>query len=174
MNPLQSTAQIRTAGQIIVHLEYNPVTLENDISLIGLSEPLELNSKVWPIPLITPQEGEINWTGQIVKAAGWGKTADNAGSSLQLRYVEMRIEDQNTCEVAYPAGTVNEGVICANTEYGTRSTCQGDSGGPLVLLSGRLIGITSFVSLAGCQSGYPAGFVRVSYYLPWIRQYSGV
>ena len=54
---------------------------------------------------------------------------------------------------------------------------QGDSGGPLVLQNGNSytqIGIVSFVSDAGCASGYPSGYVRVTSYLSWIGTYAGV
>jgi secreted trypsin-like serine protease len=55
---------------------------------------------------------------------------------------------------------------------------QGDSGGALVLDNGdnsyTQIGIVSFVSTAGCASGYPSGYSRVTYYLDWIRANAGL
>jgi len=48
---------------------------------------------------------------------------------------------------------------------------QGDSGGALVINNGGYtqIGVVSFVSSAGCASGYPSGYARVSYFRDWIR-----
>lgn len=157
-----------------MHEEFSPVSGNNDIALIRVSESFEINPYVEPIALITAPEGELNFEGQMVTASGWGKTSDYSGNSNQLRFVEMTVENQDICKSAYGPGTVNDGVICANTQYGTKSTCQGDSGGPLVLFSGRLVGVTSFVSKAGCQSGYPVAFSRVSYYLNWISDYTGI
>lgn len=42
------------------------------------------------------------------------------------------------------------------------------------MLNGRQIGIASFVSARGCQSGGPAGFTRVTQYLDWIKQATGL
>ena len=49
---------------------------------------------------------------------------------------------------------------------------QGDSGGALVVQNGgsyTQIGVVSFVSSAGCASGYPSGYARVPYFLDWIK-----
>ena len=54
---------------------------------------------------------------------------------------------------------------------------QGDSGGALVVQNGgsyTQIGVVSFVSSAGCASGYPSGYARVSYFRDWIRTNTGV
>ena len=50
---------------------------------------------------------------------------------------------------------------------------KGDSGGPLNL-DGTTYGVTSFVASAGCESGLPHGFTRVTYFLDWIQANSGV
>jgi len=36
------------------------------------------------------------------------------------------------------------------------------------------MGVTNFGSVAGCQSGAPAGFQRVTYHLDWIRDHTGI
>lgn len=36
------------------------------------------------------------------------------------------------------------------------------------------IGVVSFVSSRGCEAEDPAGFVRVTSYLDWIRQNTGI
>ena len=49
---------------------------------------------------------------------------------------------------------------------------QGDSGGALVVPSSggfTQIGVVSFVSSAGCASGYPSGYARVTSFVDWIR-----
>ncbi|SPP80907.1 blast:Serine proteases 1/2 [Drosophila guanche] len=70
--------------------------------------------------------------------------------------------------------SLHDNMICINTNGG-KSTCGGDSGGPLVTHDGnRLVGVTSFGSAAGCQSGAPAVFSRVTGYLDWIRDNTGI
>ncbi|KAF4525149.1 hypothetical protein B566_EDAN014766, partial [Ephemera danica] len=54
---------------------------------------------------------------------------------------------------------------------GEKSVTEGDSGGPLVLYEGSEpyeVGIVSFGSSAGCESGAPAAFTRTTEYLDWI------
>jgi secreted trypsin-like serine protease len=54
---------------------------------------------------------------------------------------------------------------------------QGDSGGALVINNGDSylqIGVVSFVSSLGCTSGYPSGYVRVTSYLDWISDQTGI
>jgi len=54
---------------------------------------------------------------------------------------------------------------------------QGDSGGALVIRSGNTItqiGVVSFVSSAGCASGNPSGYARVTSFRNWIRQHTGL
>uniref|UniRef100_T1H2J2 Peptidase S1 domain-containing protein n=1 Tax=Megaselia scalaris TaxID=36166 RepID=T1H2J2_MEGSC len=81
---------------------------------------------------------------------------------------------QNACKNLYPQGYVNEGVICANTDHGTKAACQGDFGGPLATRDGHLLGVSSFMSACGCEDGIPIGFARVSHYLDWIHEVSGI
>jgi secreted trypsin-like serine protease len=55
---------------------------------------------------------------------------------------------------------------------------QGDSGSALVVdnFSGGYtqIGIVSFLSTAGCGSGYPSGYTRVTSFRDWIQTNAGV
>jgi len=54
---------------------------------------------------------------------------------------------------------------------------QGDSGGALVVESTSgytQIGVVSFVSSAGCASGYPSGYTRVTSFRDWIQTYAGI
>lgn len=177
VNQLDSTAQTKTvtgSGNIIIHAQYNSNTLNNDISVIRLPSPLSLNGYVWPIPLVSRSEVGNSFQGVTAITSGWGKISDSTNSITNLlRYVNLVVENQNTCAAYYIPGLVTAGVVCGNTAGGARSTCNGDSGGPLAYL-GKLIGVTSFVSAGGCASGGPAGFTRVTSYLDWIKQYTGL
>ncbi|KAJ8918135.1 hypothetical protein NQ315_011592 [Exocentrus adspersus] len=56
---------------------------------------------------------------------------------------------------------------------GILGACTGDSGGPLVI--GKVqVGVMSFISSHGCESGYPTGYSRVSYYRDWINRNAGL
>lgn len=51
--------------------------------------------------------------------------------------------------------------------------CHGDSGGPLTI-NGIQVGIVSFVSTWGCQSGTPTAYSRISSFRNWITIHTGV
>jgi len=54
---------------------------------------------------------------------------------------------------------------------------QEDSGGALVVQDrgGFIqIGVASFRSSAGCASGFPLGFARVTSFRDWIREHTGI
>uniref|UniRef100_T1GW63 Peptidase S1 domain-containing protein n=1 Tax=Megaselia scalaris TaxID=36166 RepID=T1GW63_MEGSC len=179
VNTLDSTAkaiQVTSASSFKIHANYNPNTLNNDISVIRLPSSLPMTYYIWPVVLVSRAEAGNTFEGQTAIASGWGKIADSTSSITNLlRWTDLNVEKQNTCKSYYMAGLVTDGVICTNTKGGAVSTCNGDSGGPLVLKStGRQIGVTSFVSSAGCQSGGPDGFTRVTYYLDWIKQNTGL
>lgn len=91
-----------------------------------------------------------------------------------MNYARLQVVTNTVCAATYGTSVVTSNTICVATPSGT-STCQGDSGGPLALESSDLlIGVTSFVSSAGCKSGAPAGFVRVTSYLDWIKSNTGI
>lgn len=91
-----------------------------------------------------------------------------------MNYARLQVISNTVCANVYGTSVVTSKTICVSTPSGT-STCQGDSGGPLALESSQLlIGVTSFVSSAGCASGNPAGFVRVTSYLDWIKSHTGI
>lgn len=61
---------------------------------------------------------------------------------------------------------------CASNKGG-KSPCLGDSGGPLAY-DDLLIGVTSLIPSNGCGSDMPTAFSRVTSYLQWIDDNSGV
>lgn len=91
-----------------------------------------------------------------------------------MRVVTNPIMTNEACAAVYGTTVVNADVICIDTTGG-RGTCDGDNGGVLSVPhveggAGRTqIGFFSFGSSAGCQSGFPAGFGRVSTQLGWIH-----
>lgn len=99
-------------------------------------------------------------------------TASSVATSLN--YARLQVVANSVCAATYGSSVVTSNTICVSTPGGT-STCQGDSGGPLALdSSDLLIGVTSFVSSSGCKSGNPAGFIRVTSYLDWIKSKTGI
>ncbi|XP_013117007.2 serine protease 1 [Stomoxys calcitrans] len=161
------------ASNIYQHSGYNAYYLSNDISLIRILAVAYSNLiNIARLPAIS--SAYSTYAGDYAIASGWGRTADTGSVANNLNYARFEVITNAACNNYYIAGFVNSGTLCISTPNG-KSTCQGDSGGPLVLENTNLlIGVTSFVPTAGCTVGGPAGFVRVTTFLPWIRDISGI
>merc|ERR1712172_468289 len=131
--------------------------LSGDLALVELPSPLPMNDYISASCL--PAAGETPAVGSMVTVTGWGKPSDSND--------------------VY--GIVGDGVVCIDTAGG-RGSCNGDSGGPLVQMSGSKaagdlwtqVGIVSFGSSSGCETGLPAGFTRTEYYIDWIMSETGM
>ncbi|XP_030572477.1 serine protease 1-like [Drosophila novamexicana] len=173
--PGQQRIHVEKHG-IIVHEDWDATKIVNDISLIKLPAELDFNERVRAATLPKKDGRYSTYEDQQAYASGWGLDSDKADAvSPVLRYVEMPIMKSSTCN-KYWAGLITDKVICMSTKGG-KSTCSGDSGGPLVHKDGDinyLIGATSFGLSLGCERNYPAVFTRITAYLDWIEDHSGV
>lgn len=158
---------------IIIHKDYNPDTLLNDVALLKLPSDITFNSRVQKINLPARSNNPPSYAYVMATASGWGKTKDSdPGVTDKLRFVDLRVITNAECKRYYVPGLVTDTTLCAST-VGKRSTCSGDSGGPLVY-GKTLIGVTSFVSTTGCEKQVPAGFSRVTKYLQWVKDNTGL
>ncbi|XP_067648241.1 brachyurin [Eurosta solidaginis] len=162
----------------IIYPSWNPRRLKDDIALVRLPMSIEFNERIHPIQLPHRSYEYQDFTNKMAIASGWGRYAMGAHAiSNVLRYVKLRIIDGHTCKHNFPISYRSTN-ICTSGKY-ARSTCNGDSGGPLVLRRKYskkriLIGLTSFGSIHGCNLGYPAAFTKVSSYLDWISDETGI
>ncbi|XP_011185283.2 serine protease 1 [Zeugodacus cucurbitae] len=164
---------IVTSSSIYQHTGYKAKTLANDITLIKIPA-VTYTSEISAIKLPSISSSYASYDGSYAIASGWGRTSDTSSTSSSLNYARLPIIANSVCASTYGKQVITANTICVSTPSGT-STCQGDSGGPLALESGDvLVGVTSFVSKSGCASGAPAGFVRVTSYLPWIKERTGI
>lgn len=151
----------------IIPLDFNPLTVANDMALIKLAFPADLTSFT---PICLPADNMIP---SDVFVTGWGLTdAKSRGGSRssQLREVDLIPLSDRRCRREWHSYDQNR-QLCAG-ESGN-AVCQGDSGGPL---STRVddqvtqIGVVSFGdSDCGVGTNVPSVFTRVFPYLPHIR-----
>jgi len=167
INENEGTEQTRTIERIVNHPSYSPGTYENDISLMKVSTPFNLTSRIQPVAL--PASGflpTINTT-----TAGWGRISEGGALSPQLQKVDVPYVDDATCNQAY-GGRIKDSMICAGVlGEGGKDACQGDSGGPLMCNTGStsfLCGIVSWGT--GCaRPNYPGVYTETSYFSEWIN-----
>ncbi|KAH8270128.1 hypothetical protein KR018_004308 [Drosophila ironensis] len=177
-NPKEDGQQIIfvETKNVIVHENWMADTITNDISLIKLPVPIEFNEYVQPAKLPVKSDSYSTYSGESAIASGWGKISDSATSATDvLQFGEVPIMANSGCSPWY-FGLVADTNICIKTSNGGASTCNGDSGGPLVVNDGSniLIGATSFGIAFGCEVGWPGVFTRITSYLDWIEDKTGV
>ncbi|NXC57285.1 PRS55 protease, partial [Aleadryas rufinucha] len=124
---------------LILHEEFNRTSLQNDIALILLSNPIEFSKE--KIPICLPFMCDMG-TWQHCWAAGWDNTSaasswillfSFAAASHVLQKTRMKLISKEKCleQMPHLVGSV----MCAETERGGGGGgegCQVDSGGPLV------------------------------------------
>ncbi|KAH0950523.1 hypothetical protein HN011_001114 [Eciton burchellii] len=176
------TSLVSTGGNeleishLVIHEYFDKYLYFNDIALMKLKSPAEFGEKLLPIALPERQEERLR-DGTLCIVTGWKRTLNtrSAGSTSknQLAAAVVATMNHDTCELAMPKyKPLSKEMLCAINSTHPSETCQGDLGAPLVSEQ-TLIGILSYG--LGCESNeYPGVYTRVSSYLPWIFQNSGV
>ncbi|XP_023293584.2 collagenase-like [Lucilia cuprina] len=160
-------------SDIFTHSGFNLQTYENDVALIRI--PAVAYSKlIQPVKLPAISASYPTFAGTWGTASGWGNDNDYGTTVATLNFAHLLIITNAECAKTYGDVVVNSGTLCVSTSGGS-STCQGDSGGPLVSGNTKeLLGVTSFGSALGCEAGYPVGFARVTHFLEWIKDHTGI
>ncbi|CAH0625498.1 unnamed protein product [Chrysodeixis includens] len=159
---------------VVMHPQWNPQTVANDIAIIRLGESISYSNVIQPIALPSGNDLNNDFNGWSALASGYGHTFDGAsiGNNQRLSSVTLSVIDNPSCAAVY-GSYVRDTNVCTSGAGG-QGTCHGDSGGPLVVNSNNqrvLIGVTSFGAEAGCAIGLPAAFARVSSYIQWINNF---
>ncbi|XP_033126775.1 transmembrane protease serine 3-like [Anneissia japonica] len=172
-----------TISHIVLHEDYNPTTLDNDIAILKLTEPVSpppnADSLINNICIARPDM--IFSPGSMCFITGWGATSESGLPASSLLEAEVPyIGEGSACYEfdGYTADDFTPNMICAGYEDGGVDACQGDSGGPLVCKypdsDGNvdrwyLVGITSWGY--GCaRAETPGVYTKVQNYNNWIIQ----
>ncbi|XP_068253996.1 ovochymase-2 isoform X3 [Nyctibius grandis] len=172
----QEHRQKRSVKQYIIHPSFNKTTMDSDIALLQLAEPLEFNHYVRPVCL--PAKEEAVQPSRVCVVTGWGAHEEDREKGKKLHQLEVPILVLDTCQSYYVnlPSKVTQRMICAGfpLEEG-KDSCTGDSGGPLVCPSEdnsgfyTLHGITSWGFGCGRKS-YPGVYTNVGVFVDWIKE----
>jgi len=159
---------VKAVERIFMHPEYNHDTMQNDITILRLAEPVQFNTYVQPACLPGPDPQPDT----DVVLIGWGLIQAGGAPYHELKQALVKVVGD--CN-RYWGQVDEEKQICVGHTSTGESACQGDSGGPMLHEhNGQWVvgGITSYGSPTDCTAHTNAKtnvYVRVSAYLPWIN-----
>ncbi|XP_041655619.1 trypsin I-P1-like isoform X2 [Cheilinus undulatus] len=155
--------QVFNVSKIFVH-SYNRNTFNNDIMLLKLSRPAQVNKCVQPASL--PDLNTPALKDDVCTVSGWGVTKIYSYSlSPVLRAVDVRIVPY--CRYYYYWRMITSNMLCAGSRFGGKDSCQGDSGGPLIC-NGYFEGIVSW-GISCANPYFPGVYTKVRNYSKWIN-----
>jgi secreted trypsin-like serine protease len=177
-------------AQVTTHPEYDRNTLDNDIAVLTLANPI---SGATSMAVASVAESQAVLTARnSVRSAGYGRLSFTGAGSDVLQVADLTVMSDSVCGsrngseridgiTFYGVDVDTAHFVCAiGVVPGTTriiDTCQGDSGGPLFSndATPRLVGVVSSgYGCAGVDDNGPMAektpgiYTRVSAYLPWL------
>ncbi|XP_053686172.1 phenoloxidase-activating factor 2-like [Sabethes cyaneus] len=168
--PIQNRQVVKT----IVHEKYNEQH-HNNIALLILKEPFDLDKHVRPICLPSPT---ISYNRQSCLTGGWGDAQFNDKTMVHiLKKVQVPLMERDQCEVAFRTTRLgsnfhlDQSYVCAGGEENV-DVCTGDGGAPLICPDSNgiyyQIGIVAWG--IGCgEQGIPGAYTNVAFFSDWIE-----
>lgn len=114
--------QLVPVVDIIQHPSFNPETVDYDLMILILYEPLSFDSTVQPVRL--PSYNQDVPVATYAVASGWGATSSGGNSTSQLRYVEVAVVSNFLCKLSYGHDAITDRMLCAGYTAGGKDSCQ--------------------------------------------------
>jgi secreted trypsin-like serine protease len=165
----------------IPHPNYGPVLLRNDVAVVRFVTGTGRNPFTWTNavqPVILASDNSDRHEGILATVSGFGRFSDSHQlTSPTVLFTRKTIITNTACAARFP-GLVVDSTICAQGDNAiNNSVCNGDSGGPLTIIragASYQVGVVSFGPAAGCETGSPDGYARVSALHAWIVSAAGM
>ncbi|SDB84995.1 urokinase plasminogen activator [Acinetobacter marinus] len=203
-NALDSTqGQTIKVKRSFMHEQYNSTAFFNDIAVLELEQPIDMQKCGANCQIIEPISPSIETqnlrASTNLLAAGWGVIEDceTSGSAYctssedeitpeefyathpyTLQYTTLNLVECISSTSNYHPAQIGQNMFCAESNATPKSdTCFGDSGSSLTLKNragkSYAVGITS--AGEGCaQEGYPGVYTKISSYQKWIQNTTGI
>jgi hypothetical protein len=161
-------------SEVIVNENFDTGTLNNDIALLRLTEPIDYPNAV-PIKLISEKDvvagatdpGVISW----VTGYGLFKTdPETYPSSLQKVQIPIVTNEQASIVWSF----IPESSMMAGYRSVSKDACAGDSGGPLIVPVTGGYKLAGLVSWGSSDCNTYGGYTRLSLFESWITEKTGI
>uniref|UniRef100_A0AAG5DIW8 Peptidase S1 domain-containing protein n=2 Tax=Anopheles atroparvus TaxID=41427 RepID=A0AAG5DIW8_ANOAO len=173
--------QDRSVVEVVVHPEFYKGGLHNDVALLFLDSPLQLNDGIQTVCL-PPQDMVFDHA--TCFASGWGKDVFGKAGTYQviLKKIDLPVVPNDKCQSALRTTrlgakfNLHKSFLCAGGVPG-KDTCKGDGGSPLVcpIPNGPQHHYyqTGLVAWGiGCgENGIPGVYANVAKFRGWIDQH---
>lgn len=169
-NLTSSDGEIKEVKRVVVHPNFDPYLLEDDVALVELTTPSDLTAVGLSLPNLSERENR----GDLATVTGWGVySGDLYTGSKVLREGELPLVPLSQCSAGGAwGGLVTSKMLCAGFSDGSVVSCYGDSGGPLMLRDDadqwQQIGIVSWGPYGCSVPGLYSVFTRVASYQDWV------
>lgn len=158
-----------------VHHNHNGVTLDNDIALLRLDEPADLDGPSICLVCLPEKSHQLE-AGKRCTVTGYGFENETGPSALKIRQTDLPIVTDQECQnktstVLGKQFNLPVSSFCAGGELG-QDACHGDGGSPLSCLVDGYYELTGIVSW-GYKCGnkdLPGLYSKVSTFVGWINQ----
>ncbi|XP_008193161.1 chymotrypsin-like proteinase 5B precursor isoform X1 [Tribolium castaneum] len=167
-NQLDSPNATRIAVQkIIVHPDWNPSLITNDVALLKLATPIRESEFIQIISLESQNVDAVRNCTLI----GWGRTSYPGSIPNDLQFLDLVSLPFTECKDRWASiNPVYPTEICTFTKSG-EGACHGDSGGPLIDETKKNPVLIALVSWGSpCARGMPDVYTRVSSFYQWITK----
>lgn len=172
--PYGSSGKWYSVKSYTIHESYNSDGLTDDIAVLELYDEIDFaNAEI--IELVSSEDVAAGATdpGVMSLVSGWGLTAVSPDKFPdQLQKVELPIVSNATAASVW--GYTPETMLMAGYKNGNKDACSGDSGGPLVVTYNEENKLAGIVSWGSEECNTYGAFTRVSSYLGWIFEQTGV
>uniref|UniRef100_A0A8K9WNY0 trypsin n=1 Tax=Oncorhynchus mykiss TaxID=8022 RepID=A0A8K9WNY0_ONCMY len=164
LSRVEGLEQEFNVSNVLVNYMYNYRTFDNDIMLLKLERPVNLNANIKPAILPRVDMPPLQ-QGMTCTVSGWGVTnifSYYLSPVLQAVDVDVITNCQN-----YYYFRITDNMLCAGSPFGGKDSCQGDSGGPLIC-NGHFEGIVSW-GISCANPYFPGVYTKVRKYISWIK-----
>ena len=123
-------------SEIISHPDYDPASTKNDIALLKLATPVNLDGSTKKAIALPWSQSAASWPAKNTPAtvSGWGNTSSTESDypiDLMAAEIDVLTSPSETQCGAYGDMYLPELMLCAAEMTVGKDACQGDSGGPL-------------------------------------------